>query len=302
LLFTIDTEGDNLWSRPSSVTTENSRYLPRFHDLCVRYAVRPTYLVNWEMANDPRLIEFARGVLSRGEGEIGMHLHAWDSPPVVSPTDFGAYLIEYSEPTMRQKVKTMTDKLEDALGVKMLSHRAGRWAFNDTYATILAENGYKIDTSVTPHVSWKSHPGAPGGDGGSDYTRSPEHAYNIETLAGTILEIPMSIIKGGRPFIERLARKLLRKSVPDVLWMRPSRRNLRAMQKVMREAVATKRDYLQLMLHSSELMPGGSPTFKSAEDIERLYQSLDRTLREAMETYTGRTLSEYDMIGNPTRP
>ena len=34
--FTIDTEGDNLWSRPRTITTCNSRYLPRFQALCKR--------------------------------------------------------------------------------------------------------------------------------------------------------------------------------------------------------------------------------------------------------------------------
>ena len=29
-IITIDTEGDNIWSHPETVTTENTRYLPRF--------------------------------------------------------------------------------------------------------------------------------------------------------------------------------------------------------------------------------------------------------------------------------
>ena len=37
-LITIDTEGDNLWACPREITTYNSHYLPRFQQLCERYA------------------------------------------------------------------------------------------------------------------------------------------------------------------------------------------------------------------------------------------------------------------------
>src|SRR5512144_2975448 len=45
-LITIDTEGDNLWSRPREITTGNARYLPRFQALCEKYGLKPTYLTN----------------------------------------------------------------------------------------------------------------------------------------------------------------------------------------------------------------------------------------------------------------
>ena len=80
-LITIDTEGDNLWQKHDSITTENARYLPRFQQLCEKYGFKPVYLTNYEMAIDPFYIEFARDVIARGTAEVGMHLHAWNSPP-----------------------------------------------------------------------------------------------------------------------------------------------------------------------------------------------------------------------------
>ena len=47
LLITIDTEGDRLWSRPTTVETRNAEYLPRFQSLCERYGFKPTYLTNY---------------------------------------------------------------------------------------------------------------------------------------------------------------------------------------------------------------------------------------------------------------
>ena len=83
-LITIDTEGDDQWSRRGEVTTENARFLPRFQELCERYGLKPTYLTNYEMAKSPAFQPFGREVLRRGTAEIGMHLHAWNSPPPIS--------------------------------------------------------------------------------------------------------------------------------------------------------------------------------------------------------------------------
>ena len=85
LLLTIDTEGDNMWARPREITTRNARRLPRFQGLCERHGLKPTYLTNYEMATDPAFVDFGRDVLARGTGEIGMHLHAWHSPPFDPP-------------------------------------------------------------------------------------------------------------------------------------------------------------------------------------------------------------------------
>ena len=75
-IITIDTEGDNLWARPREITTRNAQYLPRFQSLCERFRFKPVYLTNYEMALSDVFVEFARDVVARGAGEIGMHLPA----------------------------------------------------------------------------------------------------------------------------------------------------------------------------------------------------------------------------------
>jgi hypothetical protein len=176
-LITIDVEGDNVWAKPKQAETGNAAYMPRFQALCEKYGLRPTYLTNHEMAMSPVYREFAQDVAKRNVGEIGMHLHAWDTPPFEPLTGDDSqhqpYLIDYPESTIRKKVRVMTDILESMVGTKMLSHRAGRWAFNAPYARALVECGYVADCSVTPNVSWRSRPGAPSGAGGSDYTHAP---------------------------------------------------------------------------------------------------------------------------------
>ena len=151
-LITIDTEGDNLWQNHDRITTENARFLPRFQQLCEKYAFKPTWLTNYEMAIDPVYIAFARDVIARESGEIGMHLHAWNSPPLSDLTGddwrYKPYLIEYPAEQIHSKVAFMTQLLEETFQTKMLSHRAGRWAFNEYYAALLIEYGYVVDLSL----------------------------------------------------------------------------------------------------------------------------------------------------------
>jgi len=311
-LITIDTEGDNLWSKPRTATTKNASYLPRFQELCEKYGFKPTYLTNYEMANSVTFQKLGKDIIRRGVGEVGMHLHAWDMPPSYELTEddsrFHPYLIEYPEKVMRQKISVMTDLLEGIFGVKMLSHRAGRWSFDENYANQLIEFGYKVDCSVTPHVSWKSHLGAPGKDGGTDYTNFPETAYFIDPSDisrpghSTLLEIPVSIMDrsglvntalsssllGNSSLVNRISNRLFPK-----VWLRPNGRNLNQMLGYLRYALNTKRDYVEFMLHSSEFMPGGSPLFESESAIEQLYHCLESLFAEASVHFSGRTLSQY---------
>ncbi len=300
LLVTVDVEGDNLWSRPKNVGTRNARFLPRFQEVCERHDLRPTYLTSYEMACCREFQSFARDVLRRDACEIGMHLHAWNSPPLFRLTgDDSAvhpYLTEYPEEVIRQKIAFLTNCLEDAFGVEMTSHRAGRWGFNDLYACIILEAGYRVDTSVTPFVSWRKAIGDPKGQGGPDYSEFPSAPYfvsptDIRKEGHTLLlEVPVST--------ERIA---IRDGVPAdagpnphiVKWLRPTGRNLAGMQRLVERGISLQSDCVVMAIHSSELMPGGSPSFPRAEDVEKLYDDLERLFRAARGRTQGMTLTEF---------
>src|SRR3979411_741399 len=121
-IITIDTEGDDLWSSPREITTRNAEYLPRFQALCTRFKFKPVYLTNYEMAMSDVFVEFARDVIAHDAGEIGMHLHAWNSPPLVPLTSddfhYRPYLIEYPDRVMKDKIRIVTRLLEDRINQK----------------------------------------------------------------------------------------------------------------------------------------------------------------------------------------
>jgi peptidoglycan/xylan/chitin deacetylase (PgdA/CDA1 family) len=307
-LITIDTEGDNLWAHPKTLTTENAKYLGRFQALCERYAYKPTYLTDYEMVMCPVYREFATDAQHRGAAEIGMHLHAWNTPPAVSLTSddhyFGPYLIEYPEPVIREKVRVLTRLLEEHFQITPVSHRAGRWAFNEVYARILVEHGYKVDCSVAPGVSYEMHLGNPDGMGGMNYKDFPTSPYflsldNIrEPGDSDLLELPVTIMDLRPSWTKRIPRnslvgRVVNRLRPSVAWLRPTGKNLSSMLRVVRRAAAERAPCVEFMLHSSEFMPGGSPTFATERDIDVLYEHLEALFAESSRYFSGATLAEF---------
>ena len=314
LLITIDTEGDNCWERTSKVTTENARYLPRFQAMCEKYRFKPTYLATYEMATDEFFVEFAKDALKQRTCEIGSHPHAWNSPPIYNLTSddmrLHPYLLEYPEEIMRQKVKVLTNLLEDTFEIKMYSHRAGRWGLNAVYTRILAELDYRVDCSVTPYKKWDAElrvsgePPCPD----IDFRSFPTEAYFLDaediSKQGNlgILELPMtiiphygkllswfySILPGGNA--RRVTRAVFGRPAS---WFRPHR-VYRELLRVARYKIDEGADYIMFMMHSSELMPGGSPTFRHDKDIEVLYNDIEATF-DFLKTncVSGVTCQEY---------
>jgi hypothetical protein len=304
LLITIDTEGDNLWARPREVTTRNAASLPRFQALAERFGFRPTWLVNWEMAHAPACAEFLRGVLAREAGEVGLHLHAWDTPPLEPLTDddtrYHPFLTEYSERLMREKIDRLAGVLEETFQRPLRSHRAGRWSLDGRYARMLRERGFSVDCSVCPGVDWRATKGDPRGVGGPDYRRAPREPYFLdegditravaEPGPQALMETPMTI-GGPRP---RWASKLWAGYGKRHFWLRPNGRNGAVLRDLVDEGVANGRSHLMFMLHSSELMADGSPTFQDDASIERLYGDMETLFGHARALgCRGQTLSEF---------
>lgn len=313
-IITVDTEGDNLWAKPRAITTRNAACLPRFQRLCEKYRFKPVYLANYEMAMTAAFVEFGRDVAARGAGEIGMHLHAWNSPPLEALTgdDFlhQPYLIEYPDRVMRAKIRAMTQFLEDRFQRKMISHRAGRWALDGRYAAMLLEEGYLVDCSVTPGVDWRANPGDPAGRGGSDYSSFPHRPYLLAPAdisrpsAAGLLEVPMTVLPSRLfrrwPWAYRLPhplRRIVRRISPERRWLCPvpllEKHSLDVMLELARRARDERPPHLEFMLHSSELMPGGSPMFQGAAQIDRLYESLEILFEELARGCRGMTLAEF---------
>jgi hypothetical protein len=254
------------------------------------------------MATDNYFVNFLLPELDKDNCEIGLHLHAWNNPPAYDlPVNdkeyFQPYLIEYPVSIMRQKIEILYALLQKKFNTDIVSHRAGRWAMNQDYFNLLAEYGLKIDCSVTPHVSWDGVFGLTRGSRGSDYSMYPENPYLVKTVSTDILEIPVTIrylrilphISGMHSFLSGIKKLITGKAV----WLRPNGNNLHDMLALIDKIKTSDVSYLMFMLHSSELMPGGSPAFKTLNSIENLYNDLEIIFNKIAGDFKGITLKDY---------
>lgn len=303
LLISIDTEGDNLWrwELGDVIRTENTLFLKRFQELCDMYGFKPTYLTNAEMIQDQRFIDFAVPTQNDGRCEIGMHLHAWSTLPEYcfnsrEREPEAPYLIEYPADVMEAKIKTMTELIMEKTGKRPVTHRAGRWAMNDEYFELLRKYEYLFDCSVTPHCNWERYIGESKGSKGSNYENASEVPYVHDS---GILEIPMTIRKTNSLIVpDSLSVRSMVGSIKQsikgrTVWFRPNGKNKEQMLWLVNNIKNSDANYIMFMLHSSEFMPGGSPTFKTTESIERLYSHLEVIFKEASQSFEGITIGGY---------
>jgi len=92
------------------------------------------------------------------------------------------------------------------------------------------------------------------------------------------------------PLLRQTANRLVS---PALNHLCPTESNLRGMLRAAREARAEGATHVEFTLHSSELMPGGSPMFREASDIERLYENLEILFEELSTWCRGVTLKEF---------
>ena len=302
-IVTIDTEGDNLWSNTDTVETKNSKFLFRFQSLCEKYNLKPTYLINWEIINCNIFKKLGIYIVTNGLGEIGMHLHAWNSPPDVQNKN-KKFITQYPIDIIEKKVEVITKKIEDKFQIKVKSHRAGRWAMNDLYFNVLKKFEYLIDCSLTPYINWRildsqyDHEKI-------DYSKVTNGSYFVgksifEKGNSDFLEVPVTIIKSEKNIInQKLCDKyftydrIYSKFKSNKIWLRPNGKNLCDLKYLVDYAIRCNLNYIEFILHSSELMPGGSPTFKTKDAIESLYRDLEELFIYTSGKFKGCTLTEY---------
>ena len=327
VIVTIDTEADDQWDRSrTELSTDNLDCIPRFQELCDRFDVPPTYLCTSEVVEDPRF-DALRGYQDAGRAEIGAHLHPWTTPPPdhsrAGPGHDapGTYPSELEPAIFAQKLRLLTERIEARAGVRPRSYRAGRWGFSAEHIPVLLSLGYIVDCSVTPLVSWERVLGA--NRGGPDFRRAGSTPYFLDPSdvcrAGDsrLLEIPVTILfatsAARNEHVQRLfsrhrrtlpARALNRLLRLEPQWFRPYPR-MSAQQLISVFELARDEDLpvVEMMFHSSELMPGGSPYNRDAASIELLFAKLEAVFAHLQANgCRGRTATEFARDYAASRP
>jgi peptidoglycan/xylan/chitin deacetylase (PgdA/CDA1 family) len=308
LLVGIDTEGDNQWDAAARQDQrfENLYALPRLHDLFARHGVRPTYLITHPVAQDARSAQVLRTLQARGDCEIGAHHHAWETPPCTAE-DVRRHSYAAALP-LRQfeaQLASLTDAIAQAVGVRPVSYRSGRFGFSAAHVAALEALGYQVDSSVAP-LFYEAHKRGP------DFVEAPLTpyflAYDSATRPGTsaLLEVPVSAAlnrrlprrlqylyaRAPKPYTtKRVLRKL---GIAHVRWLRPSYSTLPDMMSLARDLAAGE-PVLNLLFHSSEAIVGGSPYNRTAAELTAFCDRLERFFEYATGALQARpaTFSEF---------
>ena len=300
LFVVIDTEEEFDWRLPlsrsnSAVHSIAAQY--RAQEVFERYGVVPIYVVDYPVAASEEAAGILRRFCEAGRCEIGSHLHPWVNPPHEEEvTAYNSYAGNLSPSLERTKLEVLTEKIEEAFGIRPTVFRAGRYGLGAATGTALEQLGYKIDVSVVPYTSFAD-------DGGPDFSAFSEHPYRFGERHD-LLEIPLScgfsgvFRSWGRLLYPRLVNPLgMKFHLPGVaarlgllerIRLTPEGIDLAALKRLTRSLLGQGCRIFSLTYHSPSLEPGHTPYVRGESDLRVFLETLDGYLHYFFNELNGR--------------
>jgi hypothetical protein len=280
----VDVEEEFDWSQPFSRDARSTTAIPALLPFAQRMAAEGagvTYLVDHPVATCPRSVEVLRGIAALPGAEIGTQLHPWVNPPFQEAVSVrNSYAGNLPPALEAAKLDALTDAITAAVGKRPRAYRAGRYGIGPCTAGLLANRGYRLDTSVRAGFDYRDN-------GGPDFRRSGERAT---WLADELIELPLTTVYTGR--LRRLARPL-----DDVAARLPKARGVLSRTGLLsrvpltpegttaaeavaaiEQAVADGLPVLNFSFHSPSLVPGHTPYVRNEADLARLHDWWDAAL------------------------
>lgn len=285
---TIDTEEDFDWGAPFARTGYRLDSVPALAD-CQRYFERagvcPIYLVDWPIVADDRALAILGPAQAAGHCDIGAQLHPWVTPPHDEEVnERNSYTGNLPLALQRAKMTALRDAIRDRFGTAPTVYRAGRYGLGGETATMLAELGFRCDTSVRSAFDYRAGQGP-------DYRKAPLHPWRLETPAGPLVEVPVTTVFAGLlgragPALYRGAARVGRRAgaglarlglverialTPEGI---PADRACRAID----VAIGRRLPILTFSFHSPSLQPGNTPYVRTDRDLADFYRWWDVVL------------------------
>jgi hypothetical protein len=315
LIITIDTEEDNWanWSATDNSVENIERIIP-LQKLFNRYGAKPTYLISYPVASNPRSVEILKRILEEDQCEIGMHCHPWNTPPIKDHGEIGAkdtMLCNIPADLVYDKLSYLADTICKNFEMKALSFRAGRWGFGPGVAQALFRLGYRIDTSVTPYVNWEDYDGPDFSEFGPASFKFSGQGIECKSENGFLIEVPVTIglfqpnilnlqrcVKTLEKALGRrlkIAGILKRLRLKKTVWLCPELTGSRDMIKLANRMKKNNASFLNFTFHSVSLQKGLSPFVKTKEDEFSFMERIECFLRFARDAGWQRmTLREFE--------
>ena len=272
----VDVEEEFDWSAPldpghRAVTA--MRALPEAHARFAERGIGPAYMVDHPVASDAAAVEILRGVLADGRASLGAQLHAWVTPPYAAPVAGDSYAGNLPPALEAGKLDSLTGLLTEAFGRPPLAYRAGRYGIGPATAGLLADRGYRVESSMRARYDYR-------GDLGPDFTAVGNDAFRI----GSLVEVPLTTVFTGRlrrqgaaiyPALARVPRgrgAMARTGLLQRVALTPEDMPIADALAAVRVAVEEEGQRLiSFSFHSPSLVPGHTPYVRSRDDLARFW-------------------------------
>ncbi len=283
--------------RASNQTFENIYALPRLHALFARHGVRPTYVITYPVATDPRSADVLRAAAAPAATAKSARTTTPGRRRRARPTTCGGTRTprRCRAAQFEAQLASLTEAIAAAVGTRPVSYRSGRFGFSADHVSSLEQQGYLVDSSVAP-LFYEAHKGGP------DFVDAPLTpyflAYDSATRPGSsnLLEVPVErraqpvAAPAARSTPTRVRRGRTRPSAccaslglaapalaAAVLLV--ARRHDRARP---RPGARASEPVLNLLFHSSEAIVGGSPYNRTEGELDAFFDRLERFLAFAI--------------------
>lgn len=285
---TIDTEEDFDWAAPFARTGYGLGSVPALAACQTYFAaagVAPIYLVDWPIVADDRAVDILGPAQAAGRCEVGAQLHPWVTPPHDEDVnERNSYTGNLPPDLQRAKMAALRDEIRDRFGAAPTVYRAGRYGLGADTAAMLAELGFRCDTSVRTGFDYRS-------GHGPDYRAAPLHPWWVRTAQGAVLEVPVTTVFGGLlggaggKIYHRIARNgthagaaLARLGLVERIALTPEGIPAERACKAIDIAIDRALPVLNFSFHSPSLQPGNTPYIRSVADLDRFYRWWDVVL------------------------
>lgn len=295
-VLSVDTEEEFEWGKgfpQTNCKVENIKHIPAFQSFCERLQIRPTYLIDYPVSNDPMSAGLFREIAQSGKGEIGAHLHPWCTPPLtVQNGEEYSHVINLPAELVEQKLTTLTENIKENIGVTPTTFRTGRWGINPPTLKSLIAAGYKTDSSIYPYYSndyfscldshpfpyWPdlTHPDKPSIQ--RDIFELPITAgfnrSNFPVWSKVHRLLSSSHLRAFRPIGLAWKTQALRK-----LYLSPELTDTSDMKSLVNAALRSGSPVVHMFIHSSTLLPGKNEYTQSESDVSKLYMRIEHLLK-----------------------
>jgi hypothetical protein len=271
-----DAEEEFDWSGPfrrdaTSVTT--MRALPEANARFNAAGLRPCWLADWPVIDDPGAGAILRALVTDGLASVGTQLHPWVNPPFAEEVSKrNSYTGNLPVALQRDKLQRLTDRIADVVGVRPRIYRAGRYGIGPNTAALLAEAGYALDVSVRSHFDYR-------GQGGPNFARHPLWPWKV---ADGLYELPLTTAHTGPlgrwPAIhtaESLRGTLARTGLFARIPLTPEGVPLADALDAIDVLLDQGHQLFSLSFHTPSLVPGHTPYVRSEADLDSFWRWWD---------------------------